>query len=271
MNLDTRARRAADAVRASTERLDPVAQMTDLRGEDRTRRRTSRTLAVLAGAVVVAGAGWLAGSQLGGSDGTESQPMSPPDAVVSPEPDSSSATLVPGQTVGTRLQPQLVARAPDSWTVWKDGAFVWLDADGSESTMTHIEISGPVVQVFDPDQKSGVPIPPEGYADWLRENPTLDVIDDRMVLVDGERFPQLTVTMADDAPGKQFRLGRTDHDPIPREEWPDYNRGEVVTETVIELNGKTMLVSSVVDPYDPGRDELEAARELVLSTLKLPN
>ncbi|MFL6183050.1 MAG: hypothetical protein ACJ73J_12175 [Actinomycetes bacterium] len=272
MNLDTRARRAADGVRASTGGVDPMVQIRELRREDQTRRRTSRTVAVVAGTVAVAGVGWLALSQLG-SDGAEPQPMSPPDVVATtPDPDASSVKLAPGQTVGTGVQPPLVAKAPESWAVWKDGAFVWLDADGSQSTMTHVAISGPILEVFDPEQRTGVPIPPGGYAEWLRENPTLDVIDDRMVLVDGQRWPQLTIGMADDAHGAQFRLGRTSHNPLPREEWPDYNRDEVVTETVIEVRGKTMVVSAVGTPFDSaGQDELEKGLALVLSTMKLPN
>jgi hypothetical protein len=246
-----------------------MAQITELKRESESRRRTSRTVAVLAGTVVVAGAGWFAISQLGGSDGSDPQPMSSPDVVVT-APDSSAPTLAPGQTVGTQLQPALVAKAPDSWTVWKDGAFVWLDADGSESTMTHIAISGPIVEVFDPELQTGVPIPPQGYADWLRENPTLEVIDDRMVVVDGKRFPQVTVTGAAGAEG-QFRLGRTTDNPISRSQWPDYNFDEVVTETVIEIGGKTMVVSSVKGPYSGALNELDEARRVVLSTMQLPN
>lgn len=244
-----------------------MAQITELKHEDRTRRRNTSALAVVGVAVLIAGAGWLTASQLRASDDP-----APTDPLSTPSASTSFVRLEPGPTVGTRLEVPLVARAPESWTVWKDGAFVWLDADGTESTMTHIEISGLVVQVFDSEQQTGVPLPSAGYADWLRENPTLDVIDEQTVVVDGERFPQLTVTMADDAPGKQFRLGRTDVNPLPREEWPDYLRNEVVTETVIEVRGKTMVVSAVSDPFDSaGEDQLDEGLALVLSTMKLPD
>ena len=244
-----------------------MAQITELKHEDRTRRRNTSALAVVGVAVLVAGAGWLTASQLRASDDP-----APTDPLSTPSASTSFVRLEPGPTVGTRLEVPLVAKAPESWTVWKDGAFVWLDVDGSESTMTHVAISGPVVQVFDPEQRTGVPIPPDGYADWLRANPTLDVIDERMVVVDGQRFPQLTIGMTDDARGAQFRLGRTSHDPIPSEEWPDYNRDEVVTETVIEVRGKTMVVSAVGTPFDSaGEDQLDEGLALVLSTMKLPD
>ena len=242
-----------------------MAQITELKHEDKTRRRNAGALAAVGVAALVAGTGWFAASQLGADSDT-----APPASV--PSPSASAFTLEPGQPVGTRLQPPMEAKAPASWTVWKDGAFVWIDADGTESTMTHIYIGGPIVEVFDPEQKTGVPIPAEGYAEWLRTNPTLDVVDDRMVVVDGQRFPQLTVTMADDAPGEQFRLGRTTGTIIIREDWPDYNRDEVVTETVIETQGKTMVVSAVGTPFDSaGEEQLDEGLALVLSTMKLPN
>lgn len=269
MNLDTRARRAADGVRASARGVDPMAQITELRHEDKSRRRTNTLGAVGAMLVVAAiGVGWLVTQGGEESNSSPAVPLSTPSGPAT----TSDINLKPGRTVGAGLQLPLVAKAPDSWSVWKDGAFVWLDADGTRSTITHIQISGPVVQVFDSEQQSGVPIPSGGYANWLRENPTLDVVDDRMVVVDGQRFPQVTVTMADDAPGKQFRLGRTAGKIIIREDWPDYNRDEVVTETVIEVEGKTMVVSAVGTPFDSaGADVLDEGLALVLSTMKLPN
>ena len=266
MNLDTRARRAADGVRASAEGLDPMAQLNELKHEDKTRRRATMATAIGSAVVVAAvGVGWFAIQ----SDTSDSAPAIP---ASTPTPTTSVIALEPGPMIGAGMTPPLVARAPHSWAVWKDGAFVWVDADGSESTQTHIAMSGPILEVFDPELRTGVPIPAEGYAEWLRQNPTLEVLDDRMVVVDGQSFPQLTVTMAADAPGAQFRLGRTANDPLPREEWPDYNDEEVVTEAVIVVKGETMVVSAVGSPFDSaGEDELDEGLALVLATMKLPS
>jgi hypothetical protein len=97
------------------------------------------------------------------------------------------------------------------------------------------------------------------------------VIVDRMVVVDGDRFPQLTMMMAWDALGDEVPLGASTDDPIRREQWPDFNKGERFTLTVIEVDGKTMVVTSAASASDSAWDELDAGHELVLSTMKLPN
>ena len=240
-----------------------MTQITELKHEDKTRRRTNAL--AIAGAMLVVGAlgvGWFASQAGGGSDSSPAVPASTRSASALPE-----VNLEPGQTVGTRLQPPLVAKAPDSWAVFKDDAYVNL---GAEDMGPFVEIDGPLLEVFDPKQDTGVAIPPDGYANWLRENTWLEVLDDRMVVVDGDRFPQLTVTMAADAPDAEFRLGRY-ADTSHGERWPDFNWDEVVTQTVIEVDGETMVVTSIGTASDPAPAELAAALELVLSTMKLPN
>lgn len=241
-----------------------MAQITELKREDKTRRRNASALVAVGALALVAGTGWFAASQLGVDSGT-----APPASV--PSPAALAPSLEPGQTVGARLQPPLVAKAPDSWTVYKNGSSVWLDVDGADNTLPHVDIAGPLSQVFDPEQRTGVPIPPEGYANWLREHPSLDVIDDRMVVVDGDRFPQLTMMMSWDAPGDEVPLGASTDDPIRREQWPDFSKGERFTLTVIEVDGKTMVVTSAASASDSAWDELDVGHELVLSTMKLPN
>lgn len=245
-----------------------MAQITELKHEDKTHRRTNTLAAVGAAALVTAlGVGWFVSQTGGEADSSPAVPLSTP---------STSATapgvnLRPGQTVGTELKFPLVAKAPDSWTVTKDGAYVWLDVDGSVDTLPHVDIAGPLLQVFDPGQRTGVPIPTEGYANWLREHPSLELLDDRMVVVDGDPFPQLSMRMAYDAPGDEVPLGTSSDKQLRRQQWPDFSKGELFTLTVIEVDGKTMVVSSAASASDPAWEELDAGHELLLSTMKLPD
>jgi hypothetical protein len=241
-----------------------MAQITELKHEEQTRRRTTRVVAVLGVTVLVAGAGWFAMSQL--STGSDTAPPAS-----APSPSISAFTLEPGPTVGTNLQPRLVAKAPDSWAVMQDADYVNLGTDAG----MFVEIDGPILQVFDPEQNAGVSIPPGGYASWLREHPFLEVLDDQMVVVDGQRFPQLTMKVAGDIPddselGSGVPLGRS-FDMAESQRWPKLRKGQVITQTVIEVDGKTMVVSSYGALDDAEQAELDAARDLVLSTMKLPD
>lgn len=69
MSVDTRARRAADGVRASARGVNPMTQLAQLKREDKTRRRAAAVVAVaVVGATAVLG-GWLvAGSRLASND-----------------------------------------------------------------------------------------------------------------------------------------------------------------------------------------------------------
>jgi hypothetical protein len=137
-----------------------------------------------------------------------------------------------------------------------------------------IEVDGPLLQV-DPKQDSGAPILPDAYASWLRENPSLIVLDERMVVVDGHRFPQLTMQVAHDASdaiddGYGIRLGKY-ADSSESGAWREFVRGTVVTQTAIEADGKTMVVTAFGAVGDAEQAELQAALDMVLSTMKLPD
>ena len=267
MNLDTRARRAADGVRASTGGVDPMAQMAELKHEDKTRRRTSAVVVVgTTVAVVAVGIGWFVTQASGGQDSAPAAPMSSPSAV---EP-APTGDLEPGKTVGTQLSPQLVAKAPDSWAIFKDAEYVNLGGTGGIS----VEIDGPLLQV-DPKDNTGAPILPDEYARRLRENPSLTVLDERTVVVDGHRFPQLTVQVAQDASdvigdGLGVRLGKY-ADSSESGAWREFVRGAVVTQTPIEVGGQTMVVTASGAVGDTEQAELASALDLVLSTMRLPN
>jgi hypothetical protein len=73
------------------------------------------------------------------------------------------------------------------------------------------------------------------------------------------------------APEDEVPLGTWTAEPLRREQWPDYSKGERFTLTVIEVDGETMVVTSAAAASDPAWDELDAAHELVLSTMKLPS
>ena len=283
MNLDTRARRAADGLRASTGGVDPMAQITELKHEDQSRRRASRTAAVLGGVIVVAGAGWLAASQLAGSEDSQPQPMSSPDVVVTePAPE-----LSPGPVVGAELPVPLRARAPAEWTVSSDAGYVWLDAD-SWPYGASVQIGGPVEKVWDYDADRAVGVSLGGcfqlqacdsYADYLLGHPSLVLLGQREVSVDGREFDQLTFRVKDDAPSTPgydgvilARYAGID----TGQAWSEVEQGSVFTEAVLELPPRkadhpTMVVAAVGATGAEETAEQQAGLDLVLSTMKLPN
>lgn len=253
MDLDTRAWRAADGVRASAQGVDPMAQITELRREKQARRRSQAVAAVVGTVLVVAGAGWLVGSQVAGR-------------ADSPPPASTVATPLPGgglklgPSVGSHMNPPIEAHAPKQWVVDRDSApYVRL----TRGSMT-IEIQGPIISLIEPTKWGAnyPPIGPAGYAHWLRSNGArVVVLDDRTVMVDGEEVPQLTL-MVRESPWYLGYAGTRDA--------PTLNEGDVVTITVIEVRGETILVASFGAESDGERAELRAATELVLSTMRLP-
>lgn len=245
-----------------------MAQIAELRREDKTRRRTTSTMAVLGATLVVAGSGWFAASQLGGSD------TPPADPVSTPTPSASAVAVKPGLTVGTHLQPRLVAKAPKSWVVVDNAGSVLLDSNVSYYN-PQILIAGPLLKVYDPDRNTGVDIPADGYAQWLREHPNLTVLADRMVLIDGRQYPQLTLKVDDDAPSGYagVLLGKFDGADVWDQvgwPWDQVLWGAVFTETVIDVDGQIMVVKSSGARNDVEQAELEAALDLVLSTMQLP-
>ena len=156
------------------------------------------------------------------------------------------------------------AKAPDSWEVSVDA--------GPRVRMTRgsmaIEIQGPIIGRITIDGRyfNYPPVPAEGYAYWLRDwSPA--VLEDRTITVDGKQVPQITREIQEDRwmLGEVAGMAGSDFGP-----WPILHEGDVVTVTVIEVKGKTMLVASYGAENDTERAHLQAATELVLSTLKLP-
>ena len=169
MNLDTRARRAADGVRASARGVDPMAQITELRHEDKTRRRTTSTLAVAR-----RDRWWWPGPDGSRRRSWAARPTrSPADPLSTP-----SASDLRGR-LSSPARPWAPGCSSRSWPrprvldgLSKDGAFVWLDVDGRTYTMPQIQIDGPARAGVRPGAAAPVfPSRPSGYANWLREHP----------------------------------------------------------------------------------------------------
>jgi hypothetical protein len=256
-----------------------MAQMTELKHEEKTRRRTTSTVAVLGVTLAVAATGWFAVSQLGGGRST-----SPAD----PAPTPTAASLEAGLRVGNRLEPKLVARAPDSWEVPADERYVWMDSDGDPYGPT-VQIGGPVVKVWDTYRDRPGLLSIGGcfsmmggcfsYAEYLRSHPALDLLDERVVTVDGRQFVQLTFEVKADAPDTPgydgVILGKFDGIDTGQA-WDEVEQGTVFTETVIELapgrvDNPTMVVKAAGADAESELTEQAAALDLVLSTMKLPD
>lgn len=236
-----------------------MAQMTELRREDKTRRRNSSALAAVGVTVLITGAGWFAMTQMG--DDPDSAP--PASTVTTPSPDGD---LDVGLSVGSHMNPPIDAHAPKSWVVDADLEPVVRLTRGS---MT-IEIQGPMVGLIRPTNRGGAnypPIGPAGYAHWLRSNGAgVEVLEDQMVTVDGEQVPQLRVIVLESPWFLGEVPGMGDTDAL----WQTFNEADEVTITVIEVHGKPIVVASFGAETDADRAELQAATEFVLSTMKLP-
>ena len=281
MNLDTRARRAADGVRASTQGVDPMGQVTELKHEDRARRRNGAALGALIALLVVTGAVWFATSDMSGRNNT--LPATP-----GPSPSLNGAqtafTYQPGAEVGTKLNPPLVTRAPKGWDILADESSVWLG--NGVGLGPHIEVRGPLLGVYDQETGEAVTVPGSrcspgfsgpycsGYAAWLREHPSFDVLATRVVTIDGQQFPQLTLRLYDNAaPAAGYDgvlLGSFD-DIGTGQSWDQVNAGETFTETVLVLGNKTMVVKATGAQTPEQQAELDAALAGVLDSMSLPS
>jgi len=169
MNLDTRASRAADGVRASTIGLDPMTALSDLKQESTNRRRARA--AGLAGtlAVVLALCAWFAVVQRPGG----AHPVTPRPA---------------GTPIGARLLPAVSATVPSGWTAKADTDYLWLE---DPATGVTFEVSKPIISAIDPS--SGKPVAaPHDYRAWLRSHPWVVVDADRVVSVDGIQTHEMT-------------------------------------------------------------------------------
>ena len=96
-----------------------------------------------------------------------------------------------------------------------------------------------------------------------------------LVTVDGRSIPLVTLKVDDDAPAAPGHggvlLGRNDG--IDRgQSWDEVAPGDVFTQAVIELDdGEVMVVKAVGAETEAEQAELDAALDLVLSTMTLPN
>ncbi len=279
MNLDTRARRAADGVRASTQGVDPMGQVTELIHDDKARRRNGAALGGLIAVLVIAGAAWFATTNLiGGNDALPATPSPSTGAV------ETTYTYQPGAKVGTKLNPALVTRAPKGWDIPADESYVWLG--NGVGLGPHIEIGGPVLRVYDQDAGAGVQVPASrcspgvsgpycsGYAAWLREHPSLTVLATQVVTIGGQEFQQLTLRVNDNAapaPGYDgVPLGSFDETGAGQT-WDQVNPGETFTETVLVLGDKTMVVKASGAQTPEQQAELDAALAGVLDSMTLPS
>lgn len=246
-----------------------MVQITELKHEDKSRRRTTSTMAVLGAALVVAGTGWFAVSNLRASDSVvPTEPLSTPSA------SASAVILEPGSTVGANLLVPLRAKAPDSWKVFADEGYVWIDADGEPLGMS-IQIGGPVLKVWDPEREAAVAVPAGGFANWLRSHPYLEVKGESFgTTSSGAEITVMRLGVDVDAPPVSgydgVLLGK--YGGIPEgQPWDEVARGVTLTETVIELDGGTMVVKASGARTEDEQAELDAALDLVLSTMTVPH
>jgi hypothetical protein len=256
MSFDTRASRAADALRAAVEGVSPMAQLTQLRQASTRRDRfRTATAAALAGVVLVAG-GWLVANHPWRSDAVAPAHPQPSPSVTGPGP------LTTAQAVGSHLHVPLSATASAGWTLACDCDFVWMSVPDAG----FLSISGPVTQVWNPLTHKAVPPPPD-YVHWLRTHPWLTVLSDRPVEVDGQQVHVLTMRVRADAtldlPGL---LAKVELDGQP---WVPLGLGETFTEAILTVDGRTVLVSA----WDAGtateQNALDAALLVLLHSIRL--
>lgn len=260
MDLDTRARRAADGVRTSVQGVDPMAQITELRHEEHTRRRSKTVAAVVGTVVVVASAGWLVGWQSSGDPGS-----APPASTPTTSPPNGEFQA--GQPIGSHMNPPMEAKAPKSWAVDEDVA-PWVRVTRGSLT---VEIQGPMnglITTVNGDCCYYPGFKNDGYANWLRTwGAGVDVLEDGMVAVEGEQVAQLTLRVRE----SPWFLGEVRGMAEVEGPWTELHKGDVVTITVLEVDGETMLVASHGAETGVEARELRSAHEFVLSTLELPD
>src|SRR3954469_20478375 len=102
MNLDTRARRAAEELRGATGAVVPMTRIAQLKRADSTRRKSNQMLAVVGVIALLACVGWFATVRLGHT----ATPM-PAGPIPTPHATASfnGVDLQPGPKVGAELQP----------------------------------------------------------------------------------------------------------------------------------------------------------------------
>jgi hypothetical protein len=130
-----------------------------------------------------------------------------------------------------------------------------------------------VREVWDPESTAIIEAPATGYAKWLLDHPLLTLVSSRPVTVDGVRTRQLTFRVdrdAADAYEDGLPLARNGGYGT-RYPWEVVWPGETFTETILEVDGETMLVNAAGAESADERAERDAALDLVLSTMRLPD
>lgn len=251
MSLDTRARQAGAAVRASTRTVDPIAQLVALKRESQARRRTRSALAAATAVVVAITSVWLLSSQVW-KRATSIAPATP-------RPTTSVAPAAPA-TVGSKLQPAVTATVPRDWTVVCDCSYVELTTFGAP-VITMVRLT----QVFDPATGRAVAAPAD-YPGWLRTHPWLTVVARRTVRVAGTEAPQLTVSVRPDAVSTDpaqplLRFARVGGSEL-LQPYALHAPGDLVTDTVLSVHGQRVLVSAFGGTTTTPDDERQVQQAL---------
>lgn len=232
MTLDIRARRAGEAVRASTRQVNPMTQLVELKRESDVRRRTRFTAATATALVLVVTAAWLLASQpWKGATG-----MGP----ATPRPTVSTVPAEP-VTVGSKMRPAVTATVPRDWYVVCDCSYVELTTFGAP-VITMIRLT----QVFDPATGRAIAAPAD-YPGWLRTHPWLTLTAQRTVRVDGMQAAQLTLSVRPNATSRDpaqpmLRFARV-AGPEVMQPYALHSPGDVLIETVLTVHGQRVLVS----------------------------
>ena len=130
MSVDSRGQRASQGVRAATEGVNVMAQLTDLQRQDRVRRRDGVLVAVGVVLLIVVGAAWGVNALVRNS--SEVVPATPP--VTSPTSSPQLLTYGSGDVGVEITQPSQVEQltgAPDDFKAFVAGLVTELNNDNS--------------------------------------------------------------------------------------------------------------------------------------------
>ncbi len=136
MSVNSRGRRASDGVRAATEGVDVMAQLSELQRQDKVRRRDSILVAVGVVLLIVVGAGWGVNALV--RNASEVVPATPP--VTSPTPSPQLLTYGSGDIGVEITQPSEVEQltgAPADFKAFVAGLVTDLSNDPSCSDAFH--------------------------------------------------------------------------------------------------------------------------------------
>ena len=246
MSLETRARRATHGAYATVQGVNPVAQLSELKQQAKTRRRTGVIVAAAVVAVaVVAGGGWFAVANLGASD-DPSQTVGPaPSPTVAAaelgdlDPGRYSVPILGTTTVRAEVTVEGEDWAFDRWLQRRDGStFVLFWTVGRVP-------AGPC------DDSAGVTQLPAGHSTGdlvaaLDAQLGTDLSAPTNVVVAGHPGVRVELTATSCAAGNLW----SDPNGFPRG-----NGGGTNQLLIVDAGGATVLVDPQADPADP---EIEA-------------